>query len=197
MKQSRISQRAVTVQTREDGSRAITGYGAVFYNANDPGTQFELWPGCFERIDPRAFDSALQSKADVRACFNHDANQILGRTSAGTMRLSVDFTGLRYEVDVPDTQLGRDLVTSIERGDVTGSSFMFSIRSVERVVGKDGNPDLRIIKDLELYETGPVTFPAYESATAGVRDESGIAETRAEHEAWKRQRDRDLLQIED
>lgn len=196
MRQNRMCGLPVEVKTREDGSKMITGYGAVFYNASDPGTQYELWPGCFERIDPRAFDSSLNDQKDIRSLFNHDANQVLGRTTAGTMRLSVDLKGLRYEVDVPDTQVGRDLVTSLERGDITGSSFMFSITSIERVAGKDGNPDLRIIKDVDLYECGPVTFPAYESATAGVRS-AGIEESRRDHEAWRRQHDKDLLQIED
>src|SRR5688572_16918348 len=64
---------------------------------------------------------------DARALFNHDPNMLLGRAGAGTLRLSTDARGLRYEIDIPDTTVGRDVATSIARGDLAGSSFAFSI----------------------------------------------------------------------
>lgn len=167
------------VEKRAEGRRVLVGYGAVFYRAGDSGTEYELWPGYVERILPGAFDRALRED-DVRGAFNHDPSLILGRTSAGTMRLSVDEIGLKYEIDLPDTTAGRDIEVSVERGDVTGSSFMFNITdSGER---KENDVWISELKGIRLYETGPVTFPAYEATTTGMRS-AGDAEAKARFEA--------------
>jgi len=102
----------------------------------------------------------------VRALLNHAPDNILGRTAAGTLRLTTDDVGLRYEIAVPDTAVGRDLAASIGRGDITGSSFSFTVLAEERV--NEPNRQLRIVKDVELFDVGPVTFPAYEATSAGV-----------------------------
>jgi HK97 family phage prohead protease len=141
----------------------------------------------FERIEPTAFDEALDEQHDTRALFNHDPSQILGRSSAGTLRLSVDAVGLRYEIDVPDTQLGRDLSTSIQRGDVTGSSFAFTVREdgakIER--DKQSGTTVRRLVSLNLHDVGPVTVPAFASTTTGVRSEENIQEAREALEAFQ------------
>lgn len=156
------------VITREDGTRAITGYAAVFYRADDPGTEFELWEGMNERIMPKTFDRALKERDDVRALFNHDSNQVLGRSTSDTLKLSTDAKGLKYEIDLPDTQVANDLAVSIERGDITGSSFSFSV-SDEDFKKRDGG-HIREIRGVDpLFDVGPVTFPAYESTTTGIR----------------------------
>lgn len=177
------TQAPVTVETRDDGKKTITGYGAVFYRDNEPGTEFRLWADVVERIDRRAFDRALSESHDARGLFNHDPSNLLGRVASGTMRLSVDDIGLRYEIDVPDTQVGRDVVTSIERGDLTGSSFSFTATRQTWTERSDA-PDIRMIEDLQLYDTGPVTYPAYQATTAGTRSE-GPQEDRADYEAFK------------
>ncbi len=178
----------VTIQTREDKSRVIVGYAAVFHRAADPGTQYELWEGVVERVAPQAFDRALRERDDARGAFNHDPNFILGRVSAGTMRLSVDSVGLRYEIDLPDTQAGRDTATSIERGDITGSSFAFIPRQTRWISGSEGEPEVRMLEDVELYDCGPVTYPAYESTTTGVRSSGDVEEVRVSHGEWKAKR---------
>ena len=95
---------------------------------------------------------------------------MLGRCSAGTLRLSIDDVGLRYEIDPPDTQSGRDCVTSIERGDMTGSSFGFNVTSQawrdESV--DDEQYSIREITGVELFDVSPVTYPAYEGTSTGV-----------------------------
>jgi len=80
-----------------------------------------------EIILPGAFDDVLND--DVRALFNHDSSMILARSKngEGTLQIGVDETGLYYEFEPPDTQVGRDLMTSIQRGDVDQSSFGFMI----------------------------------------------------------------------
>lgn len=170
----------------EDGPSIVAGYGAVFYNADDPGTEYWLWDDVVERILPGAFDRALQEADDVRSFFNHDANLILGRLSAGTLDLSVDGTGLRYVVEPPDTAAARHVLESVARGDTSGSSFMFEpMETAWREVELDGRPIyVREIVSVRLHEVGPVVFPAYESATSETR--SSIADDPAccRFDAW-------------
>jgi hypothetical protein len=169
MRENRITEKAgCKIETREDGKKVLVGYGAVFHNANDPGTEYMLWEGLSERIATTAFNRAISESQDVRGLFNHDANIILGRTTANTMRISVDMKGLRYEIDLPDTAQGRDLALSVERGDIDGSSFGFVVRKQSYAYNDDG-PNVRTIEDVDLYDVGPVVFPAYTSTSAGLR----------------------------
>tara|TARA_R110000737_G_scaffold306606_1_gene314312 strand:+ start:256 stop:1293 length:1038 start_codon:yes stop_codon:yes gene_type:complete len=144
--------------TQKQGKDVVIGHAAVF------DTLSEDLGGFKERIKPGAFDDVLDN--DVRAYFNHDPNFLLGRTKAGTLRLSVDKKGLRYELDVPNTTAGRDLKENMRLGNITQSSFAFTI-------GKDGDSweraengaDIRIIKKVKrLYDVSPVSLPAYPSA---------------------------------
>lgn len=181
MEQRFTQNHKITVNRSDDGSPQIAGYAAVFYREEEPGTEFRLADDYVERIEQGAFDSALEESHDARALFNHDKNFVLGRVGAGTVRLSVDEIGLRYTIDVPDTQLGRDVVTSIERGDITGSSFAFSVRNdganVERQ--KEAKTWVRTLNDLDLFDVGPVTYPAYTATTTGLRSEEAMQELAA------------------
>jgi HK97 family phage prohead protease len=154
------------IERQATGRQVIVGLAAVFYRETDPGTRFELGDGIFERVGRYAFDKFLRSNADAVGLFNHDAGSVLGRRSAGTLRLLVTLTGLRYEIAVPDTQLGRDLATSIARGDIVGSSFAFE--PVRVSWAQEGPLLWRTLDELRLYDVGPVTFPAYEATSAGV-----------------------------
>ena len=177
----------IRVEKRDDGTARITGYGAVFYRKSDPGTQYDLWDNMVERVDPTAFDRAVSESDDARGLFNHDPSLVLGRVSSGTMRLTTDRRGLKYEIDVPDTQAGRDIVTSIERGDVSGSSFAF--RAIKEEWRTEKSQEIRTILDVELFDTGPVTYPAYQSTTTGVRSDSDAEEARTSFLRWKAERD--------
>lgn len=172
----------VTLTERQgDEPRKIKGYAAVFFDPAQPGTEYELWEGTVERIMPGAFTRALRED-DVRGLFNHSSNRLLGRKSAGTLRLAEDDRGLEYEIDPPDTQTGRDVVTSLERGDLSGSSFSFEVTDEEwkKVDGQN----IRVILGVKLYDVGPVTFPAYQDTTAGVRAEETV-EARTRCKAWE------------
>ena len=116
----------VGIEERGGDPPRITGYAAVFYRADDPSTEFRLGEIFAERIERGAFDKTLE-RGDVAALFSHRHDQVLGHTQSGTLRLSIDDRGLKYEIDPPDTQLGRDVVTSIRRGDIRGSSFGFDV----------------------------------------------------------------------
>lgn len=176
---------------KRDGERPVlVGYGAVFYKAGDPATEYQLWSDTYERIMPGAFDRALRED-DVRSLFNHDSNIVLGRNRAGTLKLSVDEKGLKYETTPPDTQLCRDQVlTPIDRGDVSGSSFMFvPIRTVWVEEVREGRTFyFRNLEDVQLWEVGPVVFPAYEGTTTGLRAAGDLGELKASLDAHKLQR---------
>jgi len=180
-------QARVSVEAREGQPAKIEGYGAVFYREGDPGSEYEIFTDLYERILPGAFDEI----GDVRSLFNHDSNWVLGRTTAvpATLQLSVDAVGLKYSVTPPDTQAVRDQVlTPIGRGDVSGSSIMFWARKVSWVQEtRDGREiEIRQIEKIELLEVGPVTFPAYDSTTAGVRENGDPAvDILVERDAWR------------
>lgn len=182
----RFSTHRVSVETRDDGKPVIVGYAAVFYRAADRGTEFPLFEGIVERVARTAFDQI--DKDDVRALYNHDPRAVLGRVRAGTMRLSVDDVGLRYEIDPPDTQVGRDTLESIRRGDVDGSSFGFNPRG-SKGIGWETNPDgtgVRWLRSLSVFDVGPVTYPAYQATSAGVRSVGDTSSVVAE---WRSHQD--------
>lgn len=186
----------VRLEKRGDGKPLIVGHAAVFYRQGDLGTQFELWPGAVERIGHGAFDRAIRERQDVRAMFNHDPNGLLGRTLAETMRLGKDDVGLTYEIEPADTQIAHDVLEHLRRGDLTGSSFSFIARKELWEETDDGRPDIRTILDLDLFDVGPVIFPAYESTTAGVRAGAGVQDARSSWNAWQAQRRAVAAEIE-
>lgn len=166
----------------ENEAPRISGYAAVFDSqSEDLGYFCELR----EEIDPHAFDNVMASNPDVRAFFNHDANLVLGRTTAGTLRLSVDARGLQYEVDPPDTQFARDLMVSMRRKDITGSSFGFVCKRDQWTDNADGSVTRRILEFDQLIDVSPVTFPAYPAASSEARalPPSMPAEIRSRFEA--------------
>jgi len=160
---SNIEKRAFNaeIEVRAEGETpTISGYASVFNKRS------ENLGGFREVIAPGAFDGVLND--DVRALFNHDANFLLARTASGTLRLSVDEEGLRYEFEPPNTTAGRDLVESMKRGDITQSSFAFTVAS-DSWEERDGGM-LRTINKVErLYDVSPVTYPAYPDASVGLR----------------------------
>lgn len=167
----------------------ISGYAAVFYKADDPGTEFQLYPGLRERIMPTAFDRAVREKQDCRGLFNHNPDNLLARCSSGTMRLSLDTRGLGYEMDYDPEDLDHQRVKrKLERGDLTGSSFSFNVRMQKFVYSADpdgDDDDIRELHDVDLFDVGPVTFPAYDATSAGMRAEVP-GELRSAWKAWRR-----------
>jgi HK97 family phage prohead protease len=123
---------------------------------------------------------------DVRGTYNHDDSKLLGRTKSGTLRLSVDKRGLRYEIDPPDAEHARALMESLRRGDVDGSSFMFKpdVTSYRQ----EGDQYIMCRESVYLFDVGPVTFPAYDSTDAGLRSAADAEAVRREIEEWKRSR---------
>lgn len=181
------------------GMPTIVGYAAVFYDPNDAGTRYRIWRDLEERIMPGAFDRALR-ECDPLALFNHGRSAVLGRKSSGTLRLSVDARGLRYEIDPPDTSTGREVVELVRRGDVRGSSFSFVPKvTTERKLDApvDGVRYIVEVMDCDLFDVGPVTEPAYASTEAGLRLSGGDGEAarNALVERMRARADRDMVDL--
>lgn len=177
-----MERRAVAVdadfQTREiDGKRYVDGYFAVF------GGQYQLWDKAIETVDEGAFD--LVRDTDVRALTNHDTTLVLGRTSAGTLQLSIDQRGLWGSIEINEAdQDAVNLYERVKRRDVTQCSFGFEIEDEEMVVRDDG-VTVWHIKKVRLYEVSVCTFPAYEET--GVQARKNELETirRRKTETWR------------
>tara|TARA_R100000700_G_scaffold39868_1_gene53730 strand:+ start:5224 stop:6324 length:1101 start_codon:yes stop_codon:yes gene_type:complete len=155
------------IRVANSESREVVGYASVFTDAEGNPALSENLGGFREKIAPEAFDSVLQN--DVRALFNHDPNYILGRTTAGTLSLSVDERGLKYNFTAPDTTYGRDLMVSLERGDVNQSSFGFIVEDDSWDEDEEGNTIRTIKKVGRLLDVSPVVYPAYPDAEVGKR----------------------------
>ena len=169
-----------------DGMPAIVGHAAVFDSLS------EDFGGWRERIAPGAFAATI-GEDDIRALFNHRDEFVLGRNRSGTLRLAEDDTGLAVRIEPPDTIYARDLVTSIERGDISGMSFSFrTITDAWNMV--EGDP-VRTLKAVRLYDVSPVTFPAYPQTDVAVRSLKAYRESLKPPEPWRRELARRRLEL--
>jgi len=149
-----------------DTPPTIAGYAAVFDSPAEVGSMSEV-------VKTGAFTRTLAEGADVRAMVEHNPAMILGRQKPGTLSLSVDGKGLFATINPPDTQVGRDAVESIRRGDLDGMSFGFrAITDNWRMM--DGKP-LRELVDVDLFDVSVVAFPVYPDTSVSVRS----------HDAWQ------------
>lgn len=169
------SQKICTRADEETGDRYISGYFSVF-NSN-----YEMWQGASESIDPGAFDGALGD--DIRCLTDHDSRLVLGRTRAGTLFLRTDEKGLWGEVKINSKdQDAVNLYERVARGDVNQCSFGFEILDEERTEDPISGDVHWTIKKVKLHEVSVVTFPAYEDTevTARKREFEEIQERKTE-----------------
>ena len=160
-----------------DGKKHIDGYFSVF------GGSYQLWDDAIETIDEGAFDLARDT--DVRALTNHDTTLVLGRTTAGTLALSVDQHGLYGSVEINENdQDAVNLYERVKRRDVTQCSFGFDILDEEMVIRDDGKTVWHI-KAVKLYEVSVCTFPAYEETAVQARQNELETIRARKREAWK------------
>jgi len=149
------------VETRADGGKTtVSGYAAIFGEEADIG-------GWFTEVIARGAFTRTLLTADVRAYFAHDTGRVLGRISAGTLRLKEDDKGLAVDIDLPDTSDGRDVRTLIDRGDITGMSFGFLVLRQEWDETID--PPKRTVLEVELREVSIVSEPAYDGTSIALR----------------------------
>ena len=175
------------LELRMDGENpVVVGYGAVFNSeSNDLG-------GFREYIAPGAFDGRLED--DVRFLINHDGLP-LARTTNGTLRLSVDEKGLKYEAKLnPKVSTSRDLIELLKDGTINQSSFAFIVEDDSWEV-KDGTNYRTINKVSRLYDVSSVTYPAYNEASSSVALRS-MKEWQEKEEAKKLQENLEAEKLE-
>ena len=167
-------------------SRNVDGYALVFNSLSEN-------PGGFrEQIIPEAVDGVIE-RSDIMATLNHDASRgILARSryGSGTLSLEADEKGLRYSFDAPNTSLGDECLEYLRRGDITQSSFAFTVKEDSWEKQSDGTY-IRTIKAFDrLWDVSPVFTPAYSETSVSCRsfedfkaeEERKEAEAKAEHE---------------
>jgi hypothetical protein len=159
-----------TLRAAQGNDFALVGYAARF---NSPSKDL----GSFvETILPGAFTTLLASNPDVKCTFNHSASAILGRTAAGTLSLAQDDTGLKFRCQLDRNQsTHRDLHSAVQRRDITGTSFAFALEDGDDVWTKDGEMNLRTIRNVShLMDVAIVTTPAYSASENAVQARSFI-----------------------
>ena len=154
-----VIERRAAAELRAVGGRKLAGYAATF------GTPAPI--GSFtETIRAGAFRaSLLRPGADVLALVDHDPTRLLARTGSGTLRLTEDARGLAFELDVPPTTLGADVLALAERGDLGGMSFGFRVTDEAWPAA-----DRRELRAVDLVEVSVVqAFPAYSDTSVSAR----------------------------
>ena len=151
-----------------ESSRHIEGYALMF------DTQSE-YIGFYETIERGAVTQEMVDACDVFATFNHDTNKIFARSNMGkgSLTLTVDDTGLKYEFDAPNTALGDELIEYLKRGDIDKSSFAFYMNpdddEAETWESKDGAYYRTIHKIAAICDVSPVWQPAYQDTSVSKR----------------------------
>jgi uncharacterized protein len=166
----------VEIRSQGEGEKEqkyVDGYGIVY------DREVEIWDGYFEKIRPGAFADVLKSGREVKSFFNHRADFVLATTKSNpVLELEDTDKGLRFKAPIPPTTYGNDLQINLERKNVRGASFTFSVPKDGDIVTRDKNGGYhREIVKAELYEIGPVTNPAYKQTKVGLRSkEEAFAE---------------------
>jgi HK97 family phage prohead protease len=155
----------VRVEVRSGDTRTIGGYAAKFNapSQNLGGFREFIAPGAFNRAASQGWQGA---GSGVVARYNHDDNYLLGNSASGTLRLALDDTGLRYEVDTPNARA--DVFELIQRGDVRQSSFAFMADDDDWTADESGFP-VRTLLQVRLFDVAPVNTPAYLDTSVGLR----------------------------
>ncbi|MEU7376545.1 HK97 family phage prohead protease [Streptomyces albidoflavus] len=172
------------------GARGFAGHAAVFGQRTAIGNPL-TW-GFYEEIAPGAFTKTL-TEGDARFLVDHDTRLVVSRVSAGSLRLAQDAQGLAVDADL-DTRLTyvNDLVVNLDLRNITGMSFGFrtvkddwETVSVQTSEG-DMEAELRVIREVQLFEVSAVTFPAYEGTDAALRSVGVALAARGNADAFDR-----------
>lgn len=173
--------RSTVADEHEVADGKLVGYAALF-ESDAPEVM-----GVIESIDRSAFNKTVQEQ-DIAALFNHDPNMPLGRSSAGTLRLSIDRSGLHYEIDLGTSPAALNVREAVERGDVAGSSFAGRIIRMVDIIPEDGRGPIRtVLEEIALRDVGPVTFPYYPQTSSELRslsDDLAIARALDPEAVW-------------
>ena len=183
-----LESRAYSCEVRAEAGEGslITGRPIVYGSRTDIGGYFE------EVIDPGALDGC--DMRDVRLLVNHDSSRIpLARSrrnnGSSTMQLTTDEGGLslRAELDTANNAEARALYSAVERGDISGMSFMFSVDSERWDNMETEYPTRHILKIRSIVEVSACTFPAYASTEIYARSREALESARSALESARRQ----------
>lgn len=176
--------RSFTSELRKaDDSRTVEGYALLF------NKESQNLGGFTEVIERDALNSSVIENSDILCYLNHNEDRgVLARSKkgVGSLHLEIDDTGLKYRFEAPNTALGDELLENLKRGDITESSFAFTI-SKDVWEKRSNNVPLRRIKGIrELYDVSPVYKPAYQGTTVNCRsyDEFKLQEVEEELEIY-------------
>lgn len=152
------TERRAAAELRAASGRRLEGYVAVF------GAEARIGPYT-EKVLHGAFGASLAGGNDVLALVDHDPGRLLARTSSGTLRLAEDSRGLAFDLDVPDTSLGRDILALAERRDLGGMSFGF--KATDEAWPARDRRELRAVQLIEVSVV--LAFPAYAATSIAAR----------------------------
>ncbi len=159
-------------ENKDNAGIVFSGYTAKFSVWSEDLGRFR------EQIAPGAFAEAVHED-DVRCLLNHNPDRVLGRTTSGTLRLTEDAVGLRFEVTAPDVGWVRDLRESVKRGDINQCSFAFIAVEEDWQWAQPGSAQLdeRTVRKARLQDVSIVTYPAYTDTEASVRSAQNVRDT--------------------
>lgn len=162
----------------QSNGRTIQGYAIVFNSQSE-------YMGFREIIHPEAVTDELLKNSDIIAKFNHSDNRVLARSKygEGTLKLTIDNVGLRYEFEAPNTSTGNELLELVSRGDIDASSFAFEVDSEKETWERDENNNVvrHIYGFKRLFDVSPVTVPAYSETTCSARAKDKLNEAEKLH----------------
>ena len=181
-----IRNNGIVIERSYDDSRHVEGYAVVFESQSE-----DL--GFFETIDRGAITQELVDNSDVFALLNHDDDKVLARSKngVGSLKLTVDERGLKYEFDAAETQLGNDLLEYLKRGEINTSSFAFALDyndpEAETWTRKNGANYRTIHKIAYLHDVSPVWNAAYSATSVSQRSIDKCKELEEKEQEEKRQ----------
>lgn len=150
---------------RAGGQEWIQWYAAVWYTPQDPGSQYELFPGAYERIHKNAFDDVLRTSQNIEALYNHNRHDVMGDTDSKTLFLTPDEIGLRAAVPYDATDPVRSKARAkLTQNVVKGGSFRANFNHEPEKTDKGWILHVRHVD--KLTEVSLVHKPAYTSARA-------------------------------
>ena len=188
-----IRNNGIVIERSYDDSRHVEGYAVVFESQSE-----DL--GFFETIERGAITQELVNNSDVFALLNHDDDKVLARSNkgVGSLTLTVDERGLKYEFDAADTQLGNDLLEYLKRGEISTSSFCFAIDSkdpeAETWERKNGANYRTIHKIAFLHDVSPVWNAAYSATSVSQRALDKVKELEEEERQAEEEKKQQLIE---
>ena len=181
----RREKRTVNLEIRSTNveERKLEGYAAVF-NENYTLLRDRWGEKFYERVMPGAFKDTIKERADdIFMLINHDWNKVVGRSNSN-LTLEEDEKGLRFELTIPNTTDGNDLLENVKNGLIRGCSFGFNIKDEETRWDEKWN-FYRDITKVELFEITATPIPAYADTEIAARSDLSLKDIKPDEARGK------------